>query len=465
MFKKAFVSVFFGQRSLQLVRLDNSGKRVKKHLFVSLPPGVLDARSVLDVRALAAILINAWKKGKFEEKSVGLVLPEFSTFTKNITIPKLKEGELNEAVRWQAQEYLPWGIDDMVVDWKLIAQDEKQLITLAVAIKKDVLQSYVDATSLAGLFPLVVETPSLALTRIADGEEVGKLIVYDHFGDGLLIISNGPKILASSMINTSSSKEALDKSTQILAHYSEISIEKVVYGGTKGAKPVAEQIAKQLGKPVIQIPKTVAGVSDEVFQELLVPIALQQKNPAGPANTETVNLLPDEWASRYRKSKLRTQSWGLATTVSLFVLGMLVATVGVYLFLQQQIGVFDAKIVPATRNTAEAEVIKSVADTNTLAKRTVSIFTATTSPFEVINMVNAAKPVGAQVLGYKLNADTSIVQVVGLANSLQDVIDFKSALEANEHVSNVQIPISNFEGETDIDFNLSFIYKNKLNAK
>lgn len=458
MVKKDFVSIYFNKRFLQLVKLDKSRKKVAKHLFVSLPEGIIDTRRVLDVRGLAAILKNAWKKGGFKELSVGIVVPEFATLTKSVTVPELESEELDEAIRWQAQEYLPWTPDQMVLDWKILSETNAITTALVVAIEKTVLQGFVDATSMAGFFPLVVENPAMALVRIADGDDVGKIIVYEHFNEGLLVVARGQKIVASSVLSTFDGDMAVGIGGQLLTNYANEEIAKVVFAGGTGAKKLADEIAQKIQKPVEQITQRIAGLPMDAYQEFLLPLALQLQSTTGPSDPDTVNLLPTDWAKRYDSQKLRGQLWGLLSTVSVLVFGTLIATIGVYFFFTQQIASFT-QTTAKSKTSESTQVVKQVADINSLSSKTLKIQQAQLPPQELINLIIGSKPTGITITGYKMKLDVGAVEVIGVAANLQDVINFKSALEANEHIDSVSIPISNFEGETDIDFDLSFSYK------
>lgn len=458
MAKKDFVSIYFNKRFLQLVKVDKARKKVGKHLFVSLPKGIIDARRVVDVRGLAAILKNAWKKAGFKDQSVGIIVPEFATLTKSVSVPKLETDELDEAVRWQAQEYLPWTADQMVLDWKILTKNKDGATALVVAIEKTVLQGFVDATSMAGFFPLVVENPALSLVRIADGDDVGKIIVYEHFNEGLLVVARGQKIIASSVLATFDGDMAASIGTQLLTNYANEDIAKVTYSGGASAKKLADQIAQKIQKPVEQVAQHLTGLPLDAYQEFLLPLALQLRSTAGPSDPDTINLLPTDWAKRYDSQKLRGQLWGLLSTVSVLVFGTLIAIIGGYLFFTQQIASF-AQTTAKSQTNETAQIVKQVADINSLSSRTLKIQKAQLPPQEVINLVTQARPAGITITGYKMKLDVGAVEVVGVAANLQDVINFKVALEANEHVTSVSIPISNFEGETDIDFDLSFSYK------
>ncbi len=100
MLKRTFVSISFSSPyRVQVLQLNASRKGIKKLAAIDLPEGLIKNFRVTDEEALAQILTQIWKKGGFKEKSVGLVVPESSTLTKILKLPKLRTSELDEAVR------------------------------------------------------------------------------------------------------------------------------------------------------------------------------------------------------------------------------------------------------------------------------------------------------------------------------------------------------------------------------
>ena len=85
---KPFISVYFTPHHLQILQLNRSGK-VRQVASVAIPPGLILRHAVEDKETLAKILRSSWKKLGIKERVVGLIIPEFITLTKLITVPKL----------------------------------------------------------------------------------------------------------------------------------------------------------------------------------------------------------------------------------------------------------------------------------------------------------------------------------------------------------------------------------------
>jgi len=188
--KNSFVSIYFTQNKLLIVKLNKSKKGVDMFAAIDLPQGLIQNHEVKDVKALADVLKRIWHKLKIKEKSIGIVIPEFSTFTKAMDLPKLDGGEIDEAVKWQAEEYIPLDPEQMLLDWRIISEKPEGIRILAVAVGERLLKGYVAASDAAGLFPLVVETPSLSLMRLVGDDEDLKMVIYFSLDEIIIFILN-----------------------------------------------------------------------------------------------------------------------------------------------------------------------------------------------------------------------------------------------------------------------------------
>ena len=80
---KSFVSIYFSPAKLQIVKLSANKKRVEKFATVDLPPGLVMDYGVGNPRPLSDVIKKTFASLGIREKSVGLVVPEFSSFIKS----------------------------------------------------------------------------------------------------------------------------------------------------------------------------------------------------------------------------------------------------------------------------------------------------------------------------------------------------------------------------------------------
>ena len=246
MFGKSFVSIYFLPNKLLVAEVSSNRKKVVRHASVDLPEGVIENYKVVDPGTLAKVLKSVWNKFHFNEKTVGLILPEFSTFTKLLKLPHLPLSELDEAVNWQAQEFLPTQATELIMDWKIVEKSPEGFETLLVAVNKDLLMRYVEGVEKAGLFPLMVEIPSLGLVRLSPKSDTANLIIYKNFGETILIVSQNEKIKGTSVIHAKSSEEIVKTASRMINHYKEIKVSQVLVGGLEIDEEINQKITNIL---------------------------------------------------------------------------------------------------------------------------------------------------------------------------------------------------------------------------
>lgn len=461
--KRPLVSLFFSDRKIQVLQLDSRLQKVKKHATLDLPDDLIVRHKVTDHIALGKILQNTWDKLGIKERSVGIIIPEFSTFAKVIKVPRIDTGDLDEAVKWQAQEFLPGSQKDMVMDWKIVRRQEKEYEILVAAVGREILESYVKSAENAGFFPQIVETPSLAISRVVPEKTKRALVVYANIGEAILVLIEDGAIVGSSIVSSSDQDDIVKTATRIVAHYGEHEIEKILIGGLDVKADLANKLQKALGKPTEGITTRAKGLTSDELQHYLIPISLQFREPSEPADPGTINLMPIYLVTRYKSAKERTQLWGLNLTITLFVWMCLIVVVGTYIFLNQTLG--DLKRV----NNAQSDIAnqrvqaaKMVNEVNSLSERVVKINNASTYPQIVLNDISGSTPAGVSVEDYNLDLDRGTVELRGTAVDRLSLINFKQRLEENPKVSEVLIPISSFQVESNIKFSLSYKYSTAL---
>ena len=72
--------------------------------------------------------------------------------------------ELEESIHWEAEQYIPFDINDVHLDVAILNEhnEQGQMDVLLVAAKKDMIQEYTSVVE-AGLKPMVVDVDSFAL--------------------------------------------------------------------------------------------------------------------------------------------------------------------------------------------------------------------------------------------------------------------------------------------------------------
>ena len=457
MFRKSFVSIYFLPDRLLLFQLSHNKRKVTKYGQVILPPGLIKENRIQDIKGLAKVVSSAWQKFHIKEKTVGITLPEFSTFTKYFKLPALSISDLDEAVRWQAQEYLPTTAEKIILDWKITKKEKNGYEVMMVAVEKEVLTEYVATVEEAGLFPLMVETPSICLLRFSKKEEGGVLMIYRDIGEFILVLSEGEKIIGSSTQQTSDFDEVVGVASKMINHYSDTKVTKVLVGG-EGSADYIEAVKSTLKTEVSLVDPDLDGISKEDIQKNLIPLSLQYEDPDEPSSPTTLNLLPSTLVEKYKFERLKLQMWSLTLTITLFVWISFFVTLGSYFLMVQNINDLKESEVPTSLAENTEKNLGEIKSINEVSKRVLEIKKITVVPQVILNYMYTSAPLGVVIGEYDLNLDSGEIRVLGTSADRVTLIQFKENLESVEEIGSVEIPISSFEEETNLDFSLSFLY-------
>lgn len=101
-----------------------------------------------------------------QEKHVAVIIPDSATYSQILVMPKLKEEELVNSIRIQADEFIPLPIDSVYIDVKVISElQDNKLLALIVAGKRTLVDHIRHTLDLAGLEAYSLENEMSALGR------------------------------------------------------------------------------------------------------------------------------------------------------------------------------------------------------------------------------------------------------------------------------------------------------------
>lgn len=458
MFKKHFISIFFHKNKLYVLQLSKDKKKVKKYSSISIPSEIISDERVKNILLLSRILKELWAKMNIKDKFVSVCISEYKAFIKLIKVPKIPIAEMHEAVLLQSQEFLPNEYEETVIDWKIINEDSNQYEVLFVAIEKSLLFGYIKAIEKAGLFPLLVEIPSVSLSRWAIDNE-STIIVYGLDQNVVVVFSKNSKVIASSVLFSQDLQEILITVKRILNHFKEEKIDSIKIGGDFDGK--AQAVLNYLSKVctnISPIDVSLDGISNYEIQNYLIPLSMQKIEPSEPKDPYSINLLPDRLVVKYENKRLRLRLWSLLLSITLFVWICLFTALGVYVYFSQVSAHFK-KLADANGATKNKEfAVTTSQEINSVVTKVLSIKKATTSSVGLLLLIDQARPRGVSIKEYKLNFDKGQFELKGVALDRLSLIEFRQNLEKNEKITSVQIPLSSFEVDKNLEFDISFSY-------
>jgi len=169
--KKSIIGLDIGSRNIKVIQLkETKGVYTLERLGItSLAPELIVDGSILDstrvVEAIKELVLTTDIKAKNTTLSVS---GHSSVIIKRITLPEISEDELSESINFEAEQYIPFDIEDVMLDFQILglAEEEGMMDVLIVAVKRDKINEYVSVVKEAGLAPAVVDIDSFALENM-----------------------------------------------------------------------------------------------------------------------------------------------------------------------------------------------------------------------------------------------------------------------------------------------------------
>jgi type IV pilus assembly protein PilM len=194
----------------------NGAARLGATSVVPLEPGLFNDGEVVDPERLGAALSTLFSGDKLpREVRIGVANQRLAM--RVLRLPLIEDkGDLEAAVRFQAQDELPMPIDHAVLDYQVLGRFEdgeggRQMDVAVVAARRDMVAGFLDAARRGGLRPVGIDLSAFALIRAlagaaerpgaaaqsdaagTDGAAVAPGVLYCNLGDLVnLAVSRGP---------------------------------------------------------------------------------------------------------------------------------------------------------------------------------------------------------------------------------------------------------------------------------
>jgi type IV pilus assembly protein PilM len=171
-FRKArsLVGLDIGSSTVKAVELKPSGKGYKVTAFGAEPvpaDSIVDG-AIMDAVAVADAIRRLFAACRIQTKEVAASLSGSAVIVKKITLPVMADAELAESIHWEAEQYIPFDIQDVNLDYQVLnrgaqADGGASMEVLLVAAKKDKIADYTGAIAQAGRSAAVVDVDAFAL--------------------------------------------------------------------------------------------------------------------------------------------------------------------------------------------------------------------------------------------------------------------------------------------------------------
>ena len=197
---RSLIGVDISSSSVKMVELGSDGKkgyRVERYTTEILPRDAVADGNIVNLEASAETVRRAWKKLGASTRDVAIALPASHVITKKIIVPAgQRESELEVLVESEANQYIPFALEEVNLDFQIIGpapSSPDEIEVLIAASRKEKVEDRVAVVESAGLKPVVMDVESYALQ--ASFELIEKQLPESGKGQIVALIDIGANLM------------------------------------------------------------------------------------------------------------------------------------------------------------------------------------------------------------------------------------------------------------------------------
>ena len=172
--RKSHLGIDIGTHTIKIVELRSTprGMDLVHHATASTPPGGFQ------ISVLAAQLKEMLQENRIKTKQAVVGLAGKGVAARRLSLPKIPEDEIQEAIRWQAGELFPFSLGDAMLAFQVLSRDEsggqtKQEVLVAAATREAVME-HIEVLQQAGLEPLGLMAEPHAVEQLWRNTNLGE---------------------------------------------------------------------------------------------------------------------------------------------------------------------------------------------------------------------------------------------------------------------------------------------------
>ena len=193
--KKEVVGIDIGSSSVKLIQL----KEIKGSYqllnigILPLPPEAIVDNTLMDSSAIVGCIKNLISSLGIKVKDIACSISGNSVIIRKIVLPAMPPEELEDQISWEAEQYIPFDINDVNLDFQILSPDStdpSKMSVLLVASKKDIINDYVSVFNECGLHLSVIDVDSFAIQNTFEmNHELGTEDVFALINIGASVMN------------------------------------------------------------------------------------------------------------------------------------------------------------------------------------------------------------------------------------------------------------------------------------
>ena len=167
-----YVSLDIGSSTLKLLEVEGTPTDLTINCFGSapLPASAVQNNMIVEPEGVAGVIRGLLHKMGVSAHEAITAVPGPAVIIKKLQLPTQAPNELENAVLFEAGNFIPESLENVNLDYMVtdVLEKERQFEVLLVAVKRDIINSYTNTLQIAGLEPVVVDVDYFALENMYD---------------------------------------------------------------------------------------------------------------------------------------------------------------------------------------------------------------------------------------------------------------------------------------------------------
>lgn len=104
---------------------------------------------------------------KIKSKQAVVSLSENEVISRLVRLPPLKDSEIMDALKFEAETFIPFPLEEVAIDYEIIERDDNGKLTVfVIAARNELINSYIKLFKSIGIELLALESPAISLRRV-----------------------------------------------------------------------------------------------------------------------------------------------------------------------------------------------------------------------------------------------------------------------------------------------------------
>ncbi|AHI05095.1 fimbrial assembly membrane protein [Bdellovibrio bacteriovorus W] len=201
---KKVIGLDIGTSSIKLAEMDVSGKgaQLLSFGFAPTPPNSVSGGEIVDISSVGIAIQSLVQEIASKRKAVATAMWGTAVIVKKITIPKIDKKLVQDQIRFEAEQYIPFDINNISLAHHVLSYSASPdtMDVLLIAAQNELVGQYTQVIEMSGMNCSVLDVSGFALANSFElnyGKFPGEVIGLLNFGASItnfVVIQNGEVI-------------------------------------------------------------------------------------------------------------------------------------------------------------------------------------------------------------------------------------------------------------------------------